>query len=197
MLQEELKRRWGFTDREIEFHRERFSGIVGHQPGKFYRNHKGIFLHEHTDEMAFNHNLVVNEGLNHALNVELNALAALAVWFLTGFTDAVTPLASHDYAADGVTEITTTNVAEAVRQTYNANVSSSQSTDNVGAVATYIADNTFTMEGMMLKAGNSAFSDITDNSVHILFASTALSPTRAMVALDSLDMTYTFPATAV
>jgi len=193
MTNEALQRRWGYSTRELEDARERVSGIFSYQPGRMVKR-GGIWQKEHTGEIVHQHNLVVNEGLNHALETVINAGTPITVWFLTGFTDNVTPLATHTAAAPGVTEITTTDVAEAVRETYNANTAAGQSIDNVaGPVATYIADQTFTMFGMFLiGGGTSAFG----NTAGTLWASTLLTPSRPMVALDSLDMTYTFPASA-
>jgi len=193
MTNEALRRRWGFSVSELEAARERLSGRFGHQPGHYHMR-RGILVHEYTDDMAWEHNIVVNEGLNHALETEINAGTPITVWFHTGFTDNITPLATHTAAVPGITEITVADVAEAVRETYNANVASGQSIDNVaGPVSQYIADQAFTMFGMMLiGGGTSAFGNLAGT----LWAQTLLTPSRPMVALDSLDMVYTFPATA-
>ncbi len=197
----ELQRRHDLTLAEVEAMRERRGGHFTAQRGLWVPNGIGSrrkLVHEFTHRPTKHRNIIVNEGLNHLLDVELNALAALTTWFLTGFTDAITPLATHDYAADGVTELTTTDVAEAVRETFNANAASSQSLDNVaGPVAQYTADQAFTFEGAMLKAGSSTFTDVTDDAVHILFSSAALSPTVSMVTLATIDLTYTFTSSDV
>jgi hypothetical protein len=108
--------------------------------------------------------------------------------------DNITPLATHTAAVPGVTEIDTDDVAEAVRETFNANAASGQSIDNVaGPVSQYTADQTFTMFGMeLIGGGTSAFG----NTAGTLWAQNLLAPSRPMVALDTLDMVYTFPATA-
>jgi hypothetical protein len=189
----ELQRKHDRTEAEVEALRERYSGTFTNTMGHMVKSKGGIWTKEQTSFPETSHNIVTNEGLDHVLNVQLNALTNLLVWYLTGFTDNITPLSSHDYAADGVTELTTTNVAEAVRETYNANAASGQSIDNVaGPVAQYIADESFTFWGAMLKAGNSAFTDATDDAVHILWSSSLLGSSKSMVALDTIDLTYTF-----
>lgn len=195
MKTEALQRRWDRTLAEIEDLRARWSGHFTAQPGHMVRLDSGLLVHEHTDEAGTYPNLVTNQGLNHVLETQINAGSAITVWYLTGFTDNVTPLATHTAAVPGTTEITTTDVAESVRETYNANAASSQSIDNVaGPVAQYIADQSFTMWGMQLiGGGTSAFA----NTSGTLWASTLLSASRSMVTLDTLDMTYTFPASAV
>lgn len=193
MRTEQLQKRWGMTLHEIEAARERLSGRFGVRPGRWHKRN-GVMVHEHTGDWSWSRNLVVNEGLNHALETEINAGTPITVWFHTGFVDNITPLATHTAAVPGITEIDTADVAEAVRETFNANVASGQSIDNVaGPVSTYIADQTFTMFGMMLiGGGTSAFGNLAGT----LWAQNLLTPSRPMVALDSLDMVYTFPATA-
>ncbi len=207
MLTEELQRRHDLTLREVEEKRRRYGGHFTAQRGLWVpygiegrqRVVGGVpHGHEFTHEPTKHRNIVVNEGLDHVLNVELNALAALTTWFLTGFTDAITPLATHDYAVDGVTELTTTDVAEAIRETFNANPASSQSLDNAaGPVAQYTADQAFSFEGAMLKAGSSTFTDVVDDAVHILFCSSVLAPVVAMVTLATIDLTYTIASSDV
>jgi len=189
----EIQRRFDMTAQEVEAARKRFSGKFGAQPGRWH-NRNGVMVHEYTDEMIWTPNLVVNEGLNHALETVINAGTPITVWFHTGFTDNITPLATHTAAVPGVTEIDAADVAEAVRETFNANAASGQSIDNVaGPVSQYTADQTFTMFGMeLIGGGTSAFG----NTAGTLWAQNLLAPSRPMVALDTLDMVYTFPATA-
>ena len=187
----ELQRRHDLTLIEVEQKRERWGGHFTAQRGLWVPRHDGKLIHELTHEPTKSRNIVTNEGLNHILDVELNALAALTTWFLCGFVDNVTPLAAHDYAVDAVDELDTADVAEAVRETFNANPASSQSLDNVaGPVAQYTADQAFTFFGAMLKAGSSSFTDTTDDAVHILFCSALLSPSISMVTLATIDLTY-------
>ena len=190
----ELQRKYDRTEAEIEALREKHSGTFSNTMGHMVKGKHGIWTKEQTSFPEVSQNIVTNEGLDHVLDVQLNALTNLLVWYLTGFTANVTPLATHDYAADGVTELTTTNVAEAVRETYNANAASGQSIDNVGSVAQYIADEAFTFWGAMLKTGNNSFTDVTNDSVHILWSSSLLGSSKSMVALDTIDLTYTFTA---
>ncbi len=197
MLIEEVQRRHDRTRGELEAMREKRGGHFTVQRGLWVPQRRGL-IHELTHEPTTHPNIVTNEGLDHLLNVELNALAALATWLLTGFTDNITPLATHDYAVPGTTELTTTDVAEAVRETFNANVSSGQSLDNVaGPVAQYTADQAFTFWGAQLLAGSTAFGNVTDDAVHILFCSSLLSSSISMVTLATIDLTYTIASSDV
>ena len=191
----ELQRRHDLTLAEVEAMRERRGGHFTAQRGLWVPNGLGSrrkLVHEFTHEPTRHRNIVVNEGLDHILSVELNALAALATWFLSGWTNSgQTPAATDDYAATTVTELTTSNVAEAVRETFQANAASSQSLDNVGAVAQYTGDQAFSFEGAMLMAGSSAFGETTNDAVHILFCLAQLSPVIAIVLNATIDLTYT------
>ena len=90
----------------------------------------------------------------------------------------------------GYDELDTADVAEAVRETYNANAASSQSMDNVaGPVAQYTADQAFTFYGAsLIGGGTSAFG----NTGGILWSASLLSPSISMVTLATIDLTYTF-----
>lgn len=187
----ELQRKWDCTAQEVEVMRRAFGGGFTTQMGHMVQK-DGLWVNEHTSDLEYHRNIVTNEGLNSVLDVYLNAATQITVWYLTGFTDNITPLATHTAAVPGTTELTTVNVAEAVRETYNANAASGQSIDNVaGPVAQYIADASFTFWGAQLfGGGTSAFG----NTAGVLWSSSLLGSSKSMVALDTIDLTYTFTA---
>ena len=185
----ELQEKWDLTEGEVEDMRAKYGGFFTAQMGRMeYRN--GLWVNEHTSLPEDSPNIVTNEGLDSVLDVYLNAATQITVWYLTGFTDNITPLSTHTAAVPGTTELTTANVAEAVRETYNANAASGQSIDNVaGPVAQYIADQAFTFWGAQLfGGGTSAFG----NTAGTLWSSSLLGSSKSMVALDTIDLTYTF-----
>lgn len=177
-------------DLDIEEMRHRFGGRFSTQMGKMVK-HGSLYVHEHVADPEFHDNIVTNEGLDSVLDIYLNAATQITVWFLTLFTTNVTPTAGDTAAVPNTIEITTTDVAEAIRETYAANVPSGQSIDNVGSVAQYIADQSFTAWGASLfGGGTSAF----DNTAGVLWAQSLFGTSKAMVALDTIDITYTFTA---
>jgi len=190
----ELQRKHELTLLEVEALRERMGGHFTTQRGLWVprRNRLGkrVLLHELTHEPVRHPNIVTNEGLDNVLDAYINAATQITIWFLTGFTDNITPLATHTAAAPGTTELTTTDVAESVRETYNANAASGQSMDNVaGPVAQYTADQAFTFFGaQLIGGGTSAFG----NTAGVLWSSSLLSPSISMVTLATIDLTYTF-----
>lgn len=185
-----LQRRWDLSLDEVEALRVRHAGFFTTQMGKMVRSKGGLLVHEHVADPEHHPNIVTDEGLDSVLDVYLNAASQITVWYLTGFTDNITPLSTHTAAVPGTTELTTTDVAEAVRETYNANAASGQSIDNVGGpVAQYIADQAFTFWGAQLfGGGTSAFG----NTAGVLWSSSLLGAEKSMVALDTIDLTYTF-----
>lgn len=191
----DFQRKWGMTSDQVEAMRERHSGSFTTQMGHMVKQH-GILVNEHNSDIEVHPNIVTNEGLNSVLEIYLNAGTQITTWYLSGFTANVTPLATHTYAVPGITELTTVNVAEAVRETYNANAASGQSIDNVaGPVAQYIADASFTFWGaLLLGGGTNAFGHVASGT---LWASSLLGSSKSMVALDTIDLTYTFTAADV
>lgn len=192
MLTLDLQRKFDLSSVELEDLRAKLGGVFHHRTGRYHKNHSGLYLWEPESEWESSPNIITNEGLNSNLGVYLNAATQITVWFLTTFTDNITPLATHTAAVPGTTEITTANVAEAIRETYNANAPSGQSIDNVaGPVAQYIADDTHTQFGAQLfGGGTSAFG----NTAGVLWSSSLFGAAKAMVALDTIDITYTFTA---
>lgn len=205
MKTEALRRKWSeaygqrtgrnFSLYEVEAMRHRQGGQFSTEMGHMVRQRSGLFVREQTSDLEIVNNIVTNEGLDSVLDVYLNAATQITVWYLTLFVDNITPLATHTAAVPGTTEITVTEVAEAIRETYNANASSGQSIDNVaGPVAQYIADTSFTAWGAQLfGGGTSAFG----NTAGTLWSSSLLGSSKSMVALDTIDITYTFTAADV
>ena len=205
MKTEALQRRWAraygmrtgreLTLFEIEEMRHRMGGHFTTQMGRMVRRYSGLLVHEHVDDPEMHPNIITNEGLNSSLDVYLNAATQITVWYLSMFNTNVTPGAGDTAATPNTVEITTADVAEAVRETYNANNAASQSIDNVsGPVAQYIADQGFTAwGGTMFGGGTDAF----DNTSGVLWAQALFGTSKAMVALDTIDITYTFTAADV
>ena len=98
-------------------------------------------------------NLVVNQGLNHLLNVGFNAATQVSTWYVALFEGNYTPVAGDTAATfpGSATECTAYN--EATRVTYNEATSSAQSITNAASVATFtgIARRVSTPSSVVLK----------------------------------------------
>ncbi len=133
-------------------------------------------------------NLVVNAGLDHALDTELSGGTPVTTWYV-GLTDGTPTVAAGDTMAShaGWTEVTAYD--EANRVTWVDGGVSSQSVDNSGSTATFTvsADST-TIGGAFLVSNNTK-----GGSTGTLYAAGAFSAgDKDLDDDDTLDVTATF-----
>ncbi|MDD5062779.1 MAG: hypothetical protein PHN44_10920 [Candidatus Marinimicrobia bacterium] len=140
------------------------------------------------------HNLVTNEGLNHLLNVELHATAAITTWYCVIFESDTTILATHTYASPGYTECTSYD--EATRPEYVEAAASGQSITNAASKATYTISATKTIYGAALVGGGTAANTKGDAAGGgTLLCAAKFSSSYAVQ--DNYVLTVTYPASAV
>ena len=126
-------------------------------------------------------NLVVNDGLDHALDVIFAGATQIDPWYLglknAGAVAASDTLSSHA----GWTEFTdyTGN-----RKTFNENAPSGQSIDNVGNPASFSINNTGTVSGALLAS-------VASGTVGILFCAVNFATPRDVISGDTVNVTYT------
>lgn len=135
------------------------------------------------------HNLVVDEGLNHILDILfVSATAQIDPWYVL-LTDGTPTVAAADTLAShaGWTEIT--NYDEATRQAY-IDVRTNQNVSNTASVAA------FTMSGAATVGGAGLASNSTKGgSTGILLCAVAFSGgDRSVQATDIINVTYNFGA---
>lgn len=189
----------GSTKQEIEEWRHRQGGHFGTRMGVKFKRDDGKLLWEPTSEWAWDHNIVTNQALDHVLDVTLSGGTAIAAagWYVTLSASNTPPLATHTYQAPGFTEITTTEVAETVRESFGDNAVSAQSIAN-GTVAQYTADIAFTAYGAALLGGATTPSAFGDTSAgNILYASSLFASSKSLTASDTIDVTYTINSSDV
>jgi hypothetical protein len=138
------------------------------------------------------HNLVVNEGLNHLLDVLLHGSTQVTTWYLGVFEGNYTPVATVTAATITSASTECTAYDETTRQAYNEAAASSQSTTNSANKATFTFNATKTIYGAFL-ASASAKSATTGT----LFSAAAFSSSKSVVSGDQLLLTYTFTASSV
>lgn len=190
----ELQRRWNMSLSDVERLRESLSGTFGVQRIKRVRDYRGKIIELYPmEEPQFIHNIVTNEGLNHALSALLDGGTQIATWYVTLSTTNTTPLATHTYAAPGYTEITTANVDEATRQAWTGGTVASQTVNNSAAPAVYIGDNSFTAFGASLVGGGSDPTTLANTAGGGTLWASGLFSTAKVVDVDvQLSTTYTF-----
>lgn len=150
---------------------------------------------EATSEREITPNLVTNQGLAHVLSIVLDAGTQITTWYLTMSSTNTAAAATMTAASPAFTEITTTDVAEAVRETWTGGSvtgTTTASIDNSASVATYTADQSFTAyAAALIGGGTSAFG----NTSGTLYSYSLFASAKAMSATDTIDVTYTFTAT--
>ena len=157
--------------------------------GRFFCTHlrKGEVIDEWEDD-----NLVVNQGLNHILDVVFHGTTPVSPWYVGLFEGNYTPVAGLTAAtvASAATECTAYD--ESVRQDYTEAAAASQSITNSASRATFTFNATKTIYGAFL------ISDSTKSGTSgSLLAAARFSASKAVVDDDQLLVTYTFNASSV
>lgn len=153
----------------------------------------GVFTIEHFDKDGNllakweEKNLVTNEGLNDILDEGLSAAGNARSWYVGLFEDNYTPTSGDTAAVPGFTESTAYD--EATRPAWTELGPASQQITNSASKAVFTINATKTIYGAFL-ASESAKSALTG----VLFAASAFSALRAVVATDVLNITYTVQA---
>lgn len=137
-------------------------------------------------------NLVVNEGLNHILNVEFHGDTQITTWYIGIFEGNYTPVAGLTAATVAAASTECTAYDEASRQEYVEAAASGQIITNVANKATFTINATKTIYGAFL-ASASAKSATTG----VLFAASRFGTSKAVAAGDELLVTYQIGASSV
>ena len=135
-------------------------------------------------------NLVVNQGLDHLLDVTLSNATQLSTWYIGLINGASPTLAAGDTAASHAGWVEVTAYSEGVRQTWTGGTESGQSIDNSASPATFSINGTTTVGGAFLISANTK-----GGATGTLYAVGAFTGgDRALSNSDSLEVTATFTA---
>lgn len=138
------------------------------------------------------HNLVVNEGLNHLLSVLFNGGTQVTTWYLGVFEGNYTPVATVTAATITAAATECTAYDEATRQAYDEAAPASQSITNAASKATFTFNAAKTIYGAFL-ASASAKSATSGT----LFSAARFGTAKTVADDDQLLLTYTFNASSV
>lgn len=138
-------------------------------------------------------NIITTEGCNHYLDSTVGDQAAIATWYAVAYESAVTPLATHDYAAPHGTELNA-KVSDANRVAWVKNADASAgSISNSSAPTEYTIASSVTVNGVGLVGGSSTKADVTNNPLtHVLLSAVLLTTSLDLVLNDKLRITATF-----
>jgi hypothetical protein len=137
-------------------------------------------------------NIVVNEGLNHALDVLLHGATQVGTWYIGLFEANYTPVATVTAATITAAATETTAYDETTRVAYNEAAASSQSTTNSANKATFTFNAAKTIYGAFL-VSNSTKSGTTGT----LLSAAKFPSAKTVDIADQLLLTYTFAASSV
>lgn len=158
-----LQRKHGLLLSDVEALRAAMGRTFAHRQCKVVRDFRSRILRiEPITDWRRIRNLVVNEGIDAALDVHLSAATQITAWKLAVFKTNTTILATHTYASPGYTECTTTNLDEATRQAWTEAGVSSHALTNAAAPAVYTGDDAHTIYGASIVGGGSAASTLAD-----------------------------------
>lgn len=134
-------------------------------------------------------NLVVDQGLNHILDVLLHGSTQVGTWYLGVFEGNYTPVAGLTAAALPAAATECTAYDEATRQAYNEAAAAAKVTTNSANKATFTFNATKTLYGAFIA------SDSTKGGTSgTLLAAAKFAAPKGVVATDQLLLTYTFTA---
>lgn len=143
------------------------------------------------------HNLVTNEGLDHALDVVLHGTTAISAWYVAISETDTTAAATMTYAVPAYTESTAYTNTPDERPAYTEAASSSQSITNSANKASFSINASKTIYGASLVGGGTAATTKGDTAGGgKLFAYGKFSAGRAVVSGDTLQVTYTVSASS-
>jgi hypothetical protein len=138
------------------------------------------------------HNIVVNEGLNHILGVEFNGATQIGTWYIGVFEGNYTPVATVTAATITAASTECTAYDEATRVAYDEAAPSSQSITNSASKATFTFNATKTIYGAFLVSASAKSA-----TSGTLFSAARFSSSKAVVDDDQLLVTYTLSASSV
>jgi hypothetical protein len=138
------------------------------------------------------HNIVVNEGLNHILDAVFHAATQVTAWYVGLFEANYTPVATVTAATITAASTECTAYDEATRVAYDEAAPASQLITNSASRATFTMNATKTVYGAFLVSA-SAKSATTGT----LMAAAKFSTSKAVVDNDELLITYAFGASSV
>lgn len=138
------------------------------------------------------HNLVVNEGLNHMLNVEFNGLTQVTTWYVGIFEGNYTPVAGVTAATIASASTESTAYTSASRPEYVEATATAQSITNSASRASFVFNATKTIYGAFLVSSN-----VKSGTTGTLFSAARFAASKAVESGDELLLTYTFSAASV
>lgn len=154
----------------------------------------GVFGHNvirDGSDLGWQHdsNIVVNEGLNHILDVVYHNATQVPTWYIGIFKGNYTPVATDTAANIATNSTEATEYTEATREEYIEAAASAQSITNSATVAEFTINATVTIYGAFLVSTSTK-----GGTTGVLSSASRFAAARSLVASDILQVTYTLSA---
>lgn len=157
--------------------------------GRFIVDH--IRGGEKIDEFEFD-NLVVDQGLNHILDVTLHGATQVGAWYIGVFEGNYTPVAGVTAATITAASTECTNYDEATRVSYDEAAAAAKSITNAASRATFTFNATKTIYGAFLVSAPAKSA-----TTGTLLSAGRFTTAKDVEDDDQLLVTYTFNASSV
>jgi len=139
-------------------------------------------------------NLVVDEGLNYALDASFSGGTPITTWYVGVYKNNYTPIAGNvasTFAGAGIANEATTEYDEATRPGWTEAGVSAKTITNSASPAVFTFNTGVTVYGAFLISANTK-----GGLTGTLAAASKFTSSRAMLAADVLNVTYTLTATS-
>ena len=142
------------------------------------------------DEWDFG-NIVVNEGLNSALNVLFNGATPIGSWYIGLFQGNYTPVATDAAATISANSTECSAYAAGVRQNFVPVASTAQVSTNAASKASFTFNAGATIYGAFL-----ASTATINGTTGVLMSAARFATQRVVASGDQLLLTYAFAASS-
>jgi hypothetical protein len=139
-----------------------------------------------TVEHFSDENLIVDEGLNHILNTQLNGSTQVTTWYLGVFEGNYTPLAGVDAATITASSTESTAYDAATRVEWNEAASTAKSITNSANRASFVFNASKTIYGAFLVSASAKSA-----TSGTLFSAARFATAKQVDSGDELLLTYT------
>ena len=146
-------------------------------------------------DVAHDHNIVVNEGINKMLDTWLAGGAQTSLYYVSLFSSNSTPSATWtlaNYRASLATEWT--NYVEAARPAWSVAAAASQTITNSASPAVFTATAGATIYGAVIATASNKSG--TGDATGFMVAATRYSTSRSLLTNDVASVSYTISATS-
>ena len=137
-------------------------------------------------------NLIVDEGLNHILNVELGAAAQILTWYLGVFEGNYNPVAGVTAATITAASTESTAYASATRPQWVEAASTAELITNTASKASFVFNATKTIYGAFLISNSTKSS-----TLGTLFSAARFATAKNVDSGDELLLTYSVTSASV